>query len=101
MCAMRSNALQQISAEVVQHLDRVIDRLGDREPVALAFFLELRAALNEAVDEADLVGAFMLLSTAAFRGFRLPDDVLAPVDDLLAQAERIAHAFTAPDSVRH
>jgi hypothetical protein len=85
----------QTALDLTKRIDDVLAVLGDREPLASAFFVGLQRALEAARDEEDLIAAFVMLSTTAFQGFELPRDSLATIDALLADAERIAFTFTA------
>lgn len=85
----------QTALDLTKRIDEVLTVLGDREPLASAFFVGLKRALAAARDEEDLIAAFVMLSTTAFQGFELPPDSLATIDALLADAERIAFTFTA------
>jgi len=89
------DGVEQTVDDLTKRIDAVLMALGDLEPAASVFFLELRHALSEARDEADLINSFIALSTTAFQGFEFPPRSLAAIDQLLADAERIAFTFTA------
>ena len=94
------DAVQQTIIDVSSRIESVLASLGDREPAASMFFLEVQRVLVGARDEADLIDVFIALSTTAFHGFEFPTDSLEPIDLLLADAERIAFTFTA-DGAAH
>jgi hypothetical protein len=93
--ALVLDAIAQTVTDITKRIDDVLDVLGDREPSASLFFLELQRALAGAREEEDLINVFIAMSTTAFQGFQFPPDSLAPIDALLADAERIAFTFTA------
>lgn len=95
------NAIEQTRSEISVHLERVIHLLGNRAPAASVFFREVLSLLQRAREEDDLINTFIALSTTGFQGFEFPEGTLEAIDDLLANAERIAHTFMASESARH
>ena len=61
-----------------------------------AFFDSVRAGVERAREVDDLADPFMLLSTAAFRGYAFSAPVQVLLDRVLAQAQTVAHALSAP-----
>lgn len=89
------NAVEQTVADLTMRIDAVLAAIGELDPTASVFFLKLRRSLVAARDEVDLINTFIVLSTTAFQGFDFPPRSLVVIDELLADAERIAFTFTA------
>ncbi len=96
------DALETIKAELAPRLDALVEHFQSlQDPRAAAFFSGLSAALVAVQEEADLLEVFFALSTTAFQGFSFDPVAAAGVDEVLAYAEQISHAFTADSGAKH
>ena len=93
--------IRQVQETLSPLLIEICELLADPCPDAGLFFQEVLVALKSSTNEDDLIGTFVLLSTAAFQGFEYPVNTLRPVDHLLEVSANIAHAFMAPTEQRH
>jgi len=83
-------------------LDALLTALdGDTDIQALTFFTTALLSLQQATDPADIGELFVQLSTTAFLGFEFSAHQAILVDDLLAEAEQIAHALSADNEQPH
>jgi hypothetical protein len=97
-----SNLIAQMKEQIDPLFARVIDVLdAEDNAYPMAFFSQLRIALANAEDEADVISMFFELSSAAFQGFVLGPQEAAAVDELLAACENVSHAMTASDQSSH
>jgi hypothetical protein len=96
------DALESVKAELAPRLDALAEHFSNiQEPRAAAFFSGIAASLARVQEEADLLEVFFALSTSAFQGFHFDPVAAASVDDVLAYAEQISHAFTAGSGALH
>lgn len=99
---MMETVIAQMKNQIDPLFVRVIDILDSHDNAfPMAFFTQLRIALGNAEDEADVIAMFFELSSAAFQGFVLGPQEAAAVDDLLAACENVSHAMTAGDQSAH
>ena len=97
-----SDVISQMKTQLDPLFVRVIDLLdAEGNAYPMAFFTQLRIALSNASDEADVIAMFFELSTAAFQGFIFSPDEAVAVDELLAACENVSHAMTASDNSAH
>jgi len=96
-----TNPILQTQETLAPMLMEICGLLADPCPEAGLFFQEVLVALKTSTSEDDLIGTFVLLSTAAFQGFDYPINTLQPVDHLLEVSANIANAFMAPTAQRH
>ncbi len=84
------------------HFDAVIAQLDADAAVAeMTFFTTHLIALLQAEEPVDIGELFLQLSTTAFLGFEFSERQAQLVDDLLAQAEQLAHMLSADDNQPH
>ena len=96
------DALDAIKAEMAPRLDALAEHFEDmQDPRAAAFFTGISASLAAVEEEADLLEVFFALSTTAFQGFSFDPVAAAGVDEVLAYAEQVSHAFTADSDSAH
>jgi hypothetical protein len=94
--------LANARAQLLPTLEAVIDACDETEdPAALAFFTRILTNLHRLRDDGDLMGLFFELSTTAFQGFVFSPEQAQLVDALLAVAEDIAFALSAPGDIAH
>lgn len=96
-----SSPVAQVKPQLIANLESILDATGDDEPEAAMFFANVLNHLRNANDEPELLGVFVLLSTAAFQGFTLKPRALRFVDQLLATAEQVAATFATPRDEMH
>lgn len=97
-----SNVIAQMKSQIDPLFVGVIEVLDNHDNAyPMAFFTQLRIALANAEDEADVIAMFFELSSAAFQGFVLGPEEAAAVDELLAACENVSHAMTANDQSAH
>lgn len=92
--------------DVVASLKPAISDLAEyleitQQPQALAFFQGVQRHLEAVREEDDLLELFMILSTTAFQGFTLDPFAAMMADRVLAEAQQVAHAFSADDDQVH
>jgi hypothetical protein len=96
------DALDTIKTELSPRLDALAKHFEDmQDPRAAAFFTGIAASLLAVEEEADLLEVFFALSTTAFQGFSFDPVAAAGVDEVLAYAEQVSHAFTADTGAAH
>ncbi len=96
------DALATIKAELAPRLDALAEHFHTlQDPRAAAFFSGVAASLAAVEEEADLLEVFFALSTTAFQGFTFDPVAAAAVDEVLAYAEQVSHAFTADSGAMH
>ncbi len=84
------------------HFDAVIAQLDEDAAVAeMTFFTTNLLALLQASEPVDIGELFLQLSTTAFMGFEFSPVQAQLVDDLLAQAEQLAHVLSADSNQPH
>lgn len=82
--------------------DALIDLLDqDGSVQELVFFTTNLLALQRATDPMDIGELFLQLSTTAFLGFQFSPAQAVLVDELLEQAEQLAHALSADSNQSH
>jgi hypothetical protein len=96
-----TDPIRQVQDTLSPLLVDICELLADPCPEAGLFFQEVLGALRRSTCEDDLIGTFVLLSTAAFQGFHYPVNTVQPVDHLLEVSVNIAHAFMASVEQRH
>ena len=97
-----NNLIAQMKEQIDPLFVRVIEVLDAQDNAyPMAFFTQLRIALANAEDEADVIAMFFELSSAAFQGFVFGPQEAAAVDELLAACEHVSHAMTASDQSAH
>ena len=94
--------LDDIRAHLLERFGLLDQYLGEtEEESARQFFQQVKAQLVAVEDEADLQMVFFNLSTTAFQPFYLDPMAAVLVDDILAYAENVAHAFSADTGTAH
>ena len=96
-----TDPIRQVQETLSPLLVEICELLADPCPEGGLFFQEVLAALKSSSCEDDLIGTFVLLSTAAFQGFNYPVNTLQPIDHVLEVSANIAHAFMASVEQRH
>jgi hypothetical protein len=95
-------AYDAVKIELDSRLETLVEHLtvagGGR---AAAFFDRLRRATDAVEDEPDLLEVFFELSTTAFQGFDFDPLAASLIDELLAYAEQVSHAFMASTENPH
>ena len=90
------DAIDTVRNELRPQLEDLLTHLGNTEQIAAAaFFAQILMGLNKAEREEQLLELFIELSTTAFLGLEFDAAALTMIDDLLANAELIAQAFSA------
>ena len=87
-----TDPIRQVQETLSPLLVEICELLADPCPEGGLFFQEVLAALKSSSCEDDLIGTFVLLSTAAFQGFNYPVNTLHPVDHLLEGSANIGLA---------
>lgn len=96
------DALDTIKAELSPRLDALAEHFKNlQDPRAAAFFSGIAVSLAAVEEEADLLEVFFALSTTAFQGFIFDPVAASGVDEVLAYAEQVSHAFTADSGSAH
>ena len=96
-----SDPIEQVQRTLEPMLTHICAMLETSHPEAALFFYEVLLALRASTCEEELIGTFVLLSTAAFQGLEYPPAALQPIDHLLAVSADIAHTFMAPREQAH
>ena len=96
-----SDPIQQVQRTLEPLLTHICTMLETSHPEGALFFHEVLLALRASTCEEELIGTFVLLSTAAFQGLVYPPAALQPIDHLLAVSADIAHTFMAPREQAH
>ncbi len=82
--------------------DAVIAQLDEDACITeMVFFTTNLLALMRASEPVDIGELFLQLSTTAFMGFQFSPEQAQLVDNLLAQAEQLAHVLSADSSQPH
>ncbi len=90
------DAIDTVRNELRPQLEDLLTHLGNTEQIAAAaFFAQILMGLNKVEREEQLLELFIELSTTAFLGLEFDAAALTMIDDLLANAELIAQAFSA------
>lgn len=90
------DAIDTVRNELRPQLEDLLTHLGNTEQIAAAaFFTQILMGLNKVEREEQLLELFIELSTTAFLGLEFDAAALTMIDDLLANAELIAQAFSA------
>ena len=90
------DAIDTVRNELRPQLEDLLTHLGNTEQIAAAaFFTQILMGLNKVEREEQLLELFIELSTTAFLGLQFDAAALTMIDDLLANAELIAQAFSA------
>ena len=99
---MQNELVQSVKAQLRPKLYQVINYLADGgDPSAFAWYVALLSMLDEADSEIQLLEFSIELSKAAFLGFQYDEPASLLIDSLLAEAEGIAHTFTADPAQSH
>ena len=99
---MENDLVQSVKAKLRPKLHQIIKYLSEGgDPSAFAWYVSLLTMLDEADSEIHLIEFSIELSKAAFLGFQYDDVASLLIDNLLAEAESIAHAFTADPMQSH
>ena len=94
--------LNNARSQLLPPLEAVIESFDETADTApLAFFTLILTNLHGLQDDGDLMGLFFELSTTAFQGFDFSPAQAQLVDSLLAAAENIAFALSAPGDNPH
>ena len=93
--------VEQVKPLLEKRLTEVIELVGHDSPEALTFFFDVLTGLRAAEEEQDLIGVFILLSSAAFQGFMFSPPTEAAIDTLLEDAQNVAETFSVTDAVKH
>ncbi len=97
-----TNHIDQVKAQLRPRFLRVLRQLADEgEFNGIGFFTEALELLDSAEDEEGLIHMCINLSRAAFVGIAYSDTSWQLTDELLEDAQNIAHAFTADGSEPH
>ena len=94
-----TDAAREELLPLLETLRALTGREGDAEQEA--FFERVRAGIARAAEPDDLVGPFMELSTAAFRGFDFTAPVALLLDRVLAVAQTFSYTLSAPSGEPH
>ena len=88
-------SLKPAIAELTMYLEM------SEQPQALEFFNAVQQQLASVREEDDLLELFMILSTTAFQGFTLDPFAAMMADRVLAEAQQVAHTFSADSGQMH
>ena len=80
-------------------LGSLLESEGDAH--ALAFFARIANSIRHCQETEDLAEAFLALSTSAFQGFQLSPASTFLVDQVLEQAQQLAHTLSADPADVH
>ena len=95
-------ALEEVTRQLAPQIDQLVEHLTLTEEMrGAAFFSSVGEAVRAVKEEADLLEVFFALSTTAFQGFVFDPLAARMVDEILAYAEQVSHAFMASEDVRH
>ncbi len=94
--------IDDVKAQLRPRFITVLQALADQNEFnGIAFFTEVLGLLDTSECEEDLINMCINLSRAAFEGIAYDDASWQLVDELLEDAQNIAHAFTAQPSDPH
>tara|TARA_X000000950_G_scaffold288114_1_gene403362 strand:+ start:1808 stop:2101 length:294 start_codon:yes stop_codon:yes gene_type:complete len=88
-------AIESVKQTLKPQVEDLLSHLNATEQnAAAAFFTQILINLTAADGEEQLLEVFIELSTTAFLGITFDEYALALIDELLLNAEQIAHAFS-------
>ncbi|MEM9622123.1 MAG: hypothetical protein AAF993_10770 [Pseudomonadota bacterium] len=80
----------------------LIEYLNEQhEILAASFFTELLVNLTQAEEEEELLTVFFQLSSTAFMGFQFDPISWQLADEILQEAEQVAHTFSGSTQQMH